>query len=1106
MANRKSSHSAAATAEPVPLKFHEKLVLNQWMLCLFDKAKFEQLAEPFKQADLEGLDEDNNHRFLNALNGLWELEEFPGETLRGYDQNIVAHTLRLNEHRPEPIRWKYFQWLSLLFTEVYLDRFFRDPDKLLTDLNEYVVKFNADRPLERDRITPYEAGDLRKLAFWNATGSGKTLLMHVNILQYQHYLHLHGRDKELNRIILLTPNEGLSRQHLAEFHAAGMDADLFSKASPSLYVSKAIEVIEVTKLRDEMGEKTVAIDAFEGNNLVLVDEGHRGSSGKEAGRWIEARRRLCEEGFSFEYSATFGQAMKASGNKALEQEYAKCILFDYSYRYFYRDGFGKDYRILNLADDSDDDKRRLYLTACLLTYYQQQRLYRDKRAEFRPFLLENPLWVFVGGSVKAVRSDNKKKVSDVVDILLFLAEFVKDRRQTVKLLNRLLGGKPGLLDQRGSEIFATAFGYLSTCRLTGDQAYDSILQVLFNSKTQAALHVEHLKGSDGEIALRLGDNEPFGLINVGDPAELCKLCESRPELVVTEKEFSGSLFHRLNEAGSTINVLIGSKKFTEGWNSWRVSTMGLMNVGKTEGSEIIQLFGRGVRLKGYGMCLKRSSQIDGVPKPKHIGLLETLNIFGIRAQYMQQFKEYLEDEGLPSNEDRIEFVLPVVKNLDGKKLTSIRLKEGVDFKRQGPKPTLDEPNTFLLKHPVVLNWYPKIQSQQSKGVVTLAEAGVMETGTFEEKHLAFMDIDAIYFELQHYKHERAWHNLNLPRESILKLLRNREWYKLLIPAAEMQFTRFDRVRRWEEIAVALLKKYIDRFYKHKKQEWEADHLEYHELREDDPNLIDEYHLLIEQSAESIKTNLEALKQMIAGGTFSQDWSFGNLQAIWFGRHLFQPLLHFRSELVEVSPVPLNEGERDFVLDLRSFYDENSDFFKGRELYLLRNMSRGRGIGFFEAGNFHPDFILWLVAGKRQYVTFVDPKGIRNLEGTDDPKIRFHKSIKDIEARLRRKDRDVTLNSFILSNTPFKEVGWWEGGITKTELENHHVLFQRDDKDSYIHKLLIRIADSPGAADTIESLLREAANWREQMRTQGWTRQDFVRRLGEILGVDREGDQ
>ena len=146
-------------------------------------------------------------------------------------------------------------------------------------------------------------------------------------------------------------------------------------------------------------------------------------------------------------------------------------------------------------------------------------------------------------------------------------------------------------------------------------------------------------------------------------------------------EFSGSLFAKLSADGSTVNILIGSKKFTEGWNSWRVSTMGLMNVGKSEGSEIIQLFGRGVRLKGYGMCLKRSSQIDGIPTPPHIKLLETLNIFGIRARSMQQFKEYLEDEGLPSNEDRIEIILPVVKNLGGRKLKTVRIPDNLDFRR-----------------------------------------------------------------------------------------------------------------------------------------------------------------------------------------------------------------------------------------------------------------------------------------------------------------------------------------------------------------------------------------------------------------------------------------
>ena len=141
MAKRKSARGGAAVAEEAPpLKFHEKLLLNQWMLWLFDKKDFDELTEPFKPSQLEGLDEDNTHNFLHQFKLLWELDEFPGDILQGYDQNIVKHTLKLNEHRASPIRWKYFQWMSLLFTEVYLDRFFRDPDRLRADLNAFATR------------------------------------------------------------------------------------------------------------------------------------------------------------------------------------------------------------------------------------------------------------------------------------------------------------------------------------------------------------------------------------------------------------------------------------------------------------------------------------------------------------------------------------------------------------------------------------------------------------------------------------------------------------------------------------------------------------------------------------------------------------------------------------------------------------------------------------------------------------------------------------------------------------------------------------------------------------------------------------------------------
>ena len=80
------------------------------------------------------------------------------------------------------------------------------------------------------------------------------------------------------------------------------------------------------------------------------------------------------------------------------QEYAKSILFDYSYKYFYEDGYGKDYRILNLKED-DNEYRNVYLTANLISFFQQQLIFKEKGNQLRDFLLHKPLWVFVGATV-----------------------------------------------------------------------------------------------------------------------------------------------------------------------------------------------------------------------------------------------------------------------------------------------------------------------------------------------------------------------------------------------------------------------------------------------------------------------------------------------------------------------------------------------------------------------------------------------------------------------------------------------------------------------------------------------------------------------------------
>lgn len=254
-----------------------------------------------------------------------------------------------------------------------------------------------------------------------------------------------------------------------------------------------------------------------------------------------------------------------------------------------------------------------------------------------------------------------------------------------------------------------------------------------------------------------------------------------------------------------------------------------------------------------------------------------------------------------------------------------------------------------------------------------------------------------------------------------------------------------------------LKKYIERYYKFRKQEYEGPQLEYRELTENDPNFINEYRFLIEQSQKDIVERLEELKALITTGAL-RDFEFHALKSISFNRHLYEPLLYAKNDLIEIKPVVLeNEGERDFVLDLKTFVGSNGDSLGGKEMYLLRNMSRGRGIGFFEAGNFYPDFILWLLNGTRQYINFIDPKGLRNLEGPDDPKIRFFETIKELERQLG--DTDVTLNSFIISSTRYSEVAWWSGGLSKEEFERRNVLFQIEDRETYIQKLLTKAQGS-----------------------------------------------
>jgi hypothetical protein len=1043
-------------------KLSSALVLNKYILSLFGVKDLEALSQDLKDSAFEGYDENNVSHFHHALvSRFYANPNLSRELLFHYDQNIFSHTKTISEKRVEPIRWKYFQYLALLFTEIYLDRYFENKEALRRELNDFFHgKFLTDKGAFSG-LAPYKLdlmeNDLNKVAYWSATGSGKTLLMHVNILQYQYYLKSKGKLRDLNRIIVLTPNEGLSMQHVKEFGQSGLPAELFDKNAGTLFQGSKIEIIDIHKLEEQSGDKTVALESFEGNNLVLVDEGHRGSGGE---KWKAKRDRLCENGFSFEYSATFGQAVAAIGNakqqKALIDEYGKATLFDYSYRYFYNDGYGKDYQILNLSENWNEGYVNLYLTACLLSFYEQRLIFRDHGRQIEPFLIEKPLAIFVGG--KVTKSVSKEIASDVIEVLKFFEAFVRNPTDSIDKIDRILSGRDGLNDNHGHPIFRNSFKELRKKGLTPSSVFNDVLIEIFNSNMSGAfLHLDNLKGQDGEIGLRIGDGDYFGVINVGDDSKLLKLCEEHG-LSTADKEFSESLFHLINSKNSTVNILIGSKKFTEGWSSWRVSTMGLLNIGRGEGSEIIQLFGRGVRLKGYKMSLKRSTSLDFSILPEFIPpvlpILETLNIFGIRADYMQQFREYLEEEGMPSENDYEKFtidILPTIENLSEKKLKYLRGKPGANFKRS-------ETVTIKLKEKkpkVTLDWYPKVQilkSAKNADVSTIVDS---ETGELLPEHTAFFSWDEIYFELQKYKNERSWHNLDLTREDVKLILADSSWYTLYIPKEELKHKNFDQVNGWQEIAISLLKMYCERLYNTQKGRYFSENQETVYVDPSDQNFINEYNILVKKSETKIIEKIQELKEVIASKEFKNLQIGTDFHSLFSQQHLYFPLLHIDKnryrETVRIQPVALNKGEKHFVEDLKAFHEKNAQYFDDRELYLLRNLSR-KGIGFFEANNFYPDFILWVVRGTKQYVNFIDPKGLRQVQGMLDDKIQLHKKIKTtIQQKLG--DPNIDLHSFIVSVTPFEQISHWKGQESIDDFNGNNVFFQKEQREEYIKLIL-----------------------------------------------------
>lgn len=918
----------------------------------------------------------------------------------------------------------YYQFFSILFTELffsmrekvrehfseYLKKYARREELLLlTDEEVKEIEENPDVVKELLNVKPkresmerfreeiarsgvlkairqvlnkevmsfeeYTNAPISKLAYYLATGSGKTYIALVNYWQARRYL------RGVSSFFLVVPNEDLALQHKRFFERFGVKTEFAStvnnKAMASEIVAKLInredvelKIVTVHQLASFMKKY---IDRDFGDNVVLVDEGHKGG---ERG-WREFRDRLAGKGgFVFEYSATFSQAVKS--NVSLIREYSRSIIYTYPYHQFHRDGYGKTPvffpkdKVRSIVEDivrgkkvekielKDKELFELFVEN-MVRHYAQVRYFLEHEND--PEFIKRfafPLNLFV---VHQVQGDG----SGVKKIYEWLNRFVSDRERenVLSLIEKVKREIPYLENMDRESVFE---GIVKEC-FYGTDSFDG-------------LKIEAWKLTDEEMGFRLNKgraNSYFAVVYVGRvddipvDAEVDRLHGSE----VKEKFLK-------NPDESMLGFLIVARKLIEGFDTVRITSISLVNIGKEEGSLVVQLFGRGVRLRGpEGEPLKREGRHP---------LMETLHVFGYDADYLRRF---IQESELGDVARVNTYTVGIKFVLD---------KDGIEIFR-GKK-------------------VPKVE------------------GTFTE--LVEVDYDEELLVLTkkklHRYLEESEEGLN-----ILYLVRLVEIYERVIEAISvrnivLRYGVFERLVKElfssrvkiknASVSTFLLKglvqmavvDYCKRFYERKRKEWEEENVRLVELTEDNTNLSFEYRISVPAETEVdkwVKEFVERISESFPpeNGCFVEVSSIeGKPFAIYVKRHVYYPLMCRLGDYdISIFPDRLEESEVRFLRSFCRFLDSDRGAEFTDRLVVLRN--RKTGVGF---RGFYPDFILWFKDNKGiEHIIFLDPKGMTSGNVREVlQKARLSVDIKSLESRIG--DEKVKLHSFILLNYPLEE--------------------------------------------------------------------------------------
>jgi hypothetical protein len=867
------------------------------------------------------------------------------------DKKIVERIKRLlasyNKLTKQHIKLRFYQVLAIYYTEYFLDNWKHDPLKSLW----------KKKKKGKDEF-------LNALAYWMATGSGKTHIMHLNILQ------MLERNKNFSQyeIIFTTPGVDLIDQH-------EKDLKPLFEALNRQYKNKINFIIDTTQTLvnkpDDFFNAPVKKGVY---RLILVDEAHIGLSSSqkdEEGQFKQLRSRLNKgNSFLFEYSATFHNI----GDDEMRGEYENTIVYDYNYDLFFHDGYGKDFWFKEVTQDEIADEEEKYddnLKENFETIEDKLQCWKDYHSQIRtnnsgsqPLL--KPLIAFMGNTVNENKEDDEGSYSDIGKVIDYLA------------------------------------------RLTDAQKIK--FKETFNNQYSGKLILTRNPAADDEILLSYGNKEKyFGIVNVGNGLKFMndfehdKIIKSTGSKSIISKS---NYFENIDDTTSSINVLIGSRKFAQGWNCYRLAVIGLINLGKSPGNMIIQIFGRGVRLYGlkndgkrktighnedYFTLKFKATDNDKEKEAKALRKLETLVVMSLKPSYLKTFTTRILEETKFENSFAIRVEKNIIKLSDSttikfeeykSKLPVQRIsKKQIGYKRIYISPDAKISYEFfdkgkketgeLKNFKIALDYRPdKVQGGQ--------EEILSDLKSFSENYSEFISKQSQKLFIHEYQADNQVEvyvkeiaGLRHPEMKDIFPFVSSVIYKKKIEAHELDEIENANDKLYSDFT----KKLHERVRRIINQSTYQFDLPLEQANEDNQNgdFIYEYTVIKSYNAEAErKEDLKNEKKVIEEIKEQLKFNFTD-------SHVYTPLLRDDESQFRVYPDALNGGEKKFMQDISDYVRHNHKKFKDYEVYLMRNVESLKRIGIFLEGEeavFYPDFVLWMLHKKEDliYVTFVDPKG------------------------------------------------------------------------------------------------------------------------------------